>query len=234
MELAVIDSNSRRAEILAETLELFASDNSEVGVLPYPPLQAHVQPYDIVFLSFDECGELTVQVARVVRSAGEEKYLLLVSERRCDISPCLRPSIRPSGVLFRPLQTARVREMLNEITIENERLSELEREDTFVIKSNGTSYRLPVEDILFFEAREKKIFVKLLGRELGFYGSIEQLSANLEAKIPGQFVRCHRSFLINVSKVKAVQSADMLITLADGSRLPVSRSYRDVLKLLKE
>ena len=63
-------------------------------------------------------------------------------------------------------------------------------------------------------------------REYGFYSTIEQLQEELGE----QFIRCHRGFLVNQKKVERVVFAKNLIVLTDGYEIPVSRTYKSILK----
>lgn len=60
--------------------------------------------------------------------------------------------------------------------------------------------------------------------------------AALEAKLdPRQFVRIHRSTMVNVAFVEELRPflrGEYLVYLRDGARLKLSRRYRDNLELL--
>ena len=52
---------------------------------------------------------------------------------------------------------------------------------------------------------------------------------------PAQFVRIHRSTIVNVDRIRAVESlfsGEYLVILKDGTKLPTSRSYRDTVQAL--
>jgi len=223
--LALWDNNPHRAVALKDRLDMFAPGDKEATLLPLVP-EPPLLPHDVVFLSFDECGEPILRVARTVRQSSEMTFILLISNRDSDLSYCFRPKIRPSGVLFRPVQNAQLRDMLDEIADELDRLTQSGSEDVFVFKSEGASYRVAFRDILFFEASNKKILVHTMGQEIGYYDSIDKLAAAL----PPYFVRCHRSFIVNTRKVETLRGADMEIKLSGGYRVPFSRSNSNAVK----
>jgi len=224
--LALWDTNLARGRSFKDRLDMFVAEDGETTLLPAapePPLKVH----DAVFLSFDDCGEPVLRVARSVRQSSELTFILLVSDRANDLSPCFRPKIRPSGVLFRPIKNAQLREMLGEISEELDRIVQTGSDDVFILKSEGTSHRVPFRDILFFEARNKKVILRTLGQEIGYYDSIENLSATL----PPYFVRCHRSFLVNARKIEEMRRTDMELKLSGGVRIPFSRSCREAVDI---
>jgi len=222
LSMAVWDTNSRRGLSLKERLEMFSEREADFYVGNWDSDIYH----DVFFMSFDVCDKLTLQTARSVRLAGETSYLLLVSDRRCDITELLRPAIRPSGVMFYPVNNADLRDMLYEIAAEMERLSKDDDDDVFVLKSEGVSYRIPIRDILFFEANNKKVQLHTAGQQIAYYDSLESLADAL----PSQFIRCHRGFLVNTSKIEEVRGAEMELRLTGEYRIPFSRSYKDAVK----
>jgi len=224
LDMAIWDTDQRRVLALKNRVDMFAGDKEAklLPPVPAPPLEH----YDIVFLSFDDCGEPVLRVARTVRRSSETTFILLVSDRSSDLSPCFRPKIRPSGVLFRPVQVPQLGSLLNEVAEEIDRLTRSESDDVFIFKSEGASYRRPFRDILFFEASNKKVVLHTAGQEIGYYDSIN----NLEAILPPYFVRCHRSFIANSRNIQAMHGADMELRLNGGYRVPFSRSYREKIK----
>ena len=80
--------------------------------------------------------------------------------------------------------------------------------------------------ICYFEAREKKLFLVTANSELPFYDSIEHISEGL----PDIFIQCHRSFLINSSKIQKISLAESLVYLEGGYQIPISRNNRKRMK----
>jgi len=224
IDLALWDVNEKRAAALKDRLDMFAGDAGAtlIPVVPKNPIRAH----DAVFISFDDCDEQVVKIAAAVRRTGDLTFILLVSDRMKDLSPLLRPRIRPGGVLFRPLQNTQIRDFLEEISEELDRIVGSDNEDVFCFKADGATRRVPFKDIMFFEASSKKVTIHTKGQEISYYDSIESLSASL----PEYFIRCHRSYIVNVRQIKELRGADMELKLAGGERVPFSRSCKDAVK----
>ena len=219
LSLGVWDLDRRRGLSLKERLDMFSERESML----YTGDVADGLSHDAFFLSFGECNEPAMRTAQSVRQSGDGIFLLLVSDRNCDLSPFFRPKIRPSGVLFRPLQNSQLRDFLYEIAEELERLSEADSGDMFMFKSEGATYRVPIKDILFFEASNKRVVLHTAGQDIAYYDSID----NLSTMLPQCFVRCHRSFIVNIRKIESMHGANMELLLAGSYRVPFSRSRRD-------
>ena len=224
IDLALWDPNVRRASTLKDKLDMFAGD---YGTTLIPAeLENPIRAHDVVFLSFDECGDIVLQVARSVRKSGEMTFILLVNDKDRDLTPLFRPKIRPSGILFRPVQSNDIRDILQEVTTELETIASNKTADFFVFKTEGSTRRIPLFDIQFFEASQRKIYVHTKGQEIAYYDSIE----NLAASLPAYFIRCHRSYIVNIRKVIEMRGVEMFLMLSSGDKIPFSRSYKDNIK----
>ncbi len=65
---------------------------------------------------------------------------------------------------------------------------------------------------------------------------MRETMGGLEARLdPEKFVRIHRSTIVQVDRIKGMQPAfhgDYIVILQDGTRLNLSRSYREKLQAL--
>jgi two-component system LytT family response regulator len=104
--------------------------------------------------------------------------------------------------------------------------------ERLVIKTAGRIFFLGVEEIDWIEAAEN--YVRLhAGRESHLvHGTMNKLAARLN---PAQFLRIHRSIIVNLKKIKQLQPlfhGEYVITLQDGTQLNSGRSYRQQLQSL--
>ena len=83
---------------------------------------------------------------------------------------------------------------------------------------------LPVGKIDYIEAQDDYVGFRTQGKLL----LKEQTMAEVEASLdPRQFVRIHRSYVLNVERLARVElyaKDSRIAILADGTKLPVSRS----------
>ena len=139
----------------------------------------------------------------------------------------MKPSIMAGSLLLRPFRTEEIREAFSEafgnFFKEDE---ENEEENQFIIDNREGKWRIDLEHVYYFEAREKKLFLNDGVREIGFYDTLD----NIRKKLPAWFVRCHRSFLINGRKIEKLLLGQNLVVLKDGWEIPVSRTYKKEIK----
>jgi two-component system LytT family response regulator len=102
--------------------------------------------------------------------------------------------------------------------------------ERLLLKQDGTVVVVVADDIDWIEAADN--YVKVHART-GRYMVREPLK-QIEAKLdPARFARAHRSAIVNLSRVKSldpVTSGEAIITLTTGTRLTLSRGYRDHFK----
>ena len=102
--------------------------------------------------------------------------------------------------------------------------------ERLLLKQDGTVVVVLADDIDWIEADDN--YVKVHART-GRYMVREPLK-QIETKLdPARFARAHRSAIVNLSRVKSLDpltAGENVITLTTGTRLTLSRGYRDHFK----
>mgnify|MGYP005857821633 CR=1 FL=1 len=99
-----------------------------------------------------------------------------------------------------------------------------------VIKTLGRIYFIKTETIDWIEAAGNYAVLYCKKEKYLYRETLKSLEEQLD---PAQFVRIHRSKIVNIDRIKELQSwshGDYLIILTDGTKLHLSRNYRDNLK----
>lgn len=164
-----------------------------------------------------------------LRKKYQGMQLLLIADATISPMSYMKPTIMASSLLLRPYtkedMVRTVREFLCAFV---EHFEQTNTDNCFVIDSKDGRIHIDYNQICYFEAREKKVFVQTVSEEYSFYGTIEKLEENL----PGFFVRCHRSFIVNTRKIERVLLSQSLILLTAQMDVPLSRTYKAQLKEL--
>jgi len=104
---------------------------------------------------------------------------------------------------------------------------EQETPDRFVIKSGGRVVFLRVEEIDVMRAVGNYVRLQV-GRDSHY---MRETMSGMEAKLdPDRFMRIHRSTIVNLDRVKEVQpwaKGEYMVIMRDGTRLTMSRRYRE-------
>ena len=76
---------------------------------------------------------------------------------------------------------------------------------------------MPLEQILYLEVLDRKIYLHTSEETVPFYGKLE----DLEPALPGTFFRCHRSYIVNLRHVQYYNKNE--IRLDNEDRIPLSK-----------
>jgi two-component system LytT family response regulator len=98
--------------------------------------------------------------------------------------------------------------------------------DRLVVKGSGTTRFIHVAEIDWIEGAGVYVSLRLGGKELLYRSTLNELSRRLD---PMQFIRIHRSSIVNIASIIEVQPishGEFELVLKDGHRLRVSRTYR--------
>lgn len=179
-------------------------------------------------MCYDVAPAGAVDTLEKCRSADSSAKLLLVAN--ADTSPLsyIRPGILASALLIRPIDRKELVLRFKDIyrALRAEAVSDdPSQEDSFSFKAPGGTMKLRYSDILYFEARNKKLYVRTKKTEYAFYDTLE----NLLSVLPERFVRCHKGVIVNSSYITQVSVSRGEIYLEDIV-LPLSRSYKQLIK----
>lgn len=185
-------------------------------------LKEQIYQYTILDLA---CIDITkpgiIKELEEIRRDYKETKVMLIADAAISPMTYLKPSLMPTSLLIRPAPEEKIKEVIQEFF--QSYFDEIELDDKiFSLETREETRRIPYSKILYFEAREKKIFVRVESEEIAYYDTLE----NLKEILPDFFIRCHRSFIINKQLIKRIMLPQNEIELSYGCIVPVSRSYR--------
>jgi len=98
-------------------------------------------------------------------------------------------------------------------------------------KKNGRIYLLAAKDIDFLYSRGRNVFAIHDGVQYDIDGSLSDWEEQLGAK---GFIRCHKSFLINMDKIEYIapmfKNNYMIKIVNSKDTIPISRGYAKIIK----
>ncbi len=92
-------------------------------------------------------------------------------------------------------------------------------------------YPVPIEQITHIESYQKKTFFYTEDGQFSVASTLKEL----EKRLPDIFLRIHRSYIVNTTSISRISrdfSSNLVVTLVDGSELPVSQSYVNDVKCM--
>ena len=104
------------------------------------------------------------------------------------------------------------------------------RPDRLVVKSGGRVFFVKTDEIDWIEASGNYVRLHLGDDAHLFRETMNHMEARLDSR---RFVRIHRSRIVNVERIREMQpwfNGEYVVVLRNGTRLPLSRGYRDKLQ----
>lgn len=98
---------------------------------------------------------------------------------------------------------------------------------TITITRSGRKLTLEYNSIMFFETsvNEHKLIVHTENKSIEFFGKIKEI----EDEVGDDFIRCHRSYLVNKKNIKEVDYTEKMIRMKNQMECPIShRMIRQV------
>ncbi len=218
----IIKKNEYNAEIA-----LVATDPSKVlDVIAASPEDFFFVLTDAVFNGSDLSGS---ELGREIRKINRDCHIVYVTSHQEIIQNILNSMARPSGFYVKPIDEQDLEILTADIYRDYMNIAGKD-EAFFYLNIGASMYRIPFDSILYFEAYDKKIYIHTINQRIGFYDSL----ANLEGRLGKEFIRCHKSYIINKSKINSLSFSDMTISMENGASISISRTYKNLIREMFE
>ena len=172
-----------------------------------------------------------ISYASYIRKCYEQAYLILIADANISPIEYIKPDILPTGLIITPATNEDVSKVLwNVFEAFMDKINKNKLDKVYVVANREDRIIIPYSDILYFEARNKKVYIRYKNEEVGFYESMDKLEMELE----DDFIRTHRGFLINKSMIRKISLSENMVMLKNDIIIPLSRRYKGELKTIKQ
>ena len=179
----------------------------------------------IIDVDYDNNHLVGIKLAKQIREKDRNAYIVFNTMRTDSVYNVMTGLIRPSGFFKKPIHKEDMQILMGDIYRDYLNLQG-ENDDLFHVNIGSNIYHIEYRRILYFEAFQKKVYIHTPNQRIGYYDSL----ADLVKRLNNQFVRCHRSYLVNVDNIKKVSFTDMILEMKDGRKIDISRTYKNLLK----
>lgn len=216
IRIAICDDERYMSDdIRAMAFDFFHRKNMETAIVQFScgeELLKYGKPLDIVFLDIQMQGIGGMETAKKLRERRFRGFLIFITVLKEMVFQSFE--VQAYDYLVKPIEEKQFEKTMERLFVSMQNA----REANLLVKKGYESRIVSMEEIVFCEIIDRKIYLHLTSSEVvDYYDRLE----NLEAKLDGRFFRCHRSYLINLKYLKSYKNG--LAYMEGGKEIPVSR-----------
>lgn len=219
LKLAVCDDNPLFLQEITEVLEM-DQRVEEVSVYESPvsllkEIEKREKNFDAIFMDIEfEQEENGIQyVKEIFRIAPEIQMVYVTGYHDKYIQQIFFADTNLTGYLMKPLDKEILEKYLDKI------YEKKNARNVFTFSVRGKIHMISTDCILYLESNNHRV---LIHTEEGVYSVYDKLSS-IHKKLPSTFIQCHKSFLVNLNRVKHIEGNE--IFLSDGLKVPISKVH---------
>ena len=224
MKIVICDDEAGYRQILHEKIlkdsiandyeaEIVEFEDGEKLLSSDPARSADVYFLDIQMEQGNDDG---IRAARDLRRRGEKGLIVYVT----GFIDYVQTGYEVKA--FRYLLKSQISDMLPQVLADIRQ--ELFGAEVFTFQCGRETVRVDRRSILYLESDKRQLQLTTRESEYRFYGTL----AEAHKELGERFLRCHRSFLVNLEWIEAYTSDS--VRLKGGTMIPVSRSYSKEVK----
>lgn len=177
-------------------------------------------PPQLLFLDVDMPGISGLELAALV--AGKTSVVFITSFREFGPEAF---ELNAIDYLLKPISYARFLLCIQKVQQQLTKTGPGAKENDYLfVKADlkGKFIKIPVPDILYIQSSLHYVDIYLPGEKITTYLTLSEA----EEKLPAEnFCRVHRSFIVNLKRIKAIEQSE--IRLENKERIPIGRGYRE-------
>lgn len=217
LNVAICDDDPHQIENLKAVVRMWAKNRGHFcEIASFPGAEAFLFEYsenktfDILLLDIEMGGINGVELARAVRVGNETVQIVFITGFPDFIAEGY--DVGAVQYLLKPAAGERI-----VATLDRAVKNLGKKEKTVLIETDGISRILEPSKILYVESFAHESVIRLVDEKIRCKIPL----VKLEQTLGGQFVHCHRSYLVGLHAIRSITKTDVI--LDNGERLPISR-----------
>ncbi|CEJ73526.1 two-component response regulator VirR-like [[Clostridium] sordellii] len=180
-------------------------------------LESNLKEIDILLLDI-QMGQINgMDTARKIRKVDNKMEIIFITSLIDYVQEGYE--VRAYRYLLKPIEEEELKKHV--LTC----IKEIENKNSYIlIKNKSNNYKICLEEIKYIEVQKKNMIIHTINKDFDVIYSLEKIEKDLKLD---KFVRCHKSFLVNLSYVENIKLNTAI--LESGEEVPVSRyRYKEV------
>jgi len=175
--------------------------------------------YDLIFLDIEMDSVNGIEAGKHIRSSLEDHSTEIVYISGSNSYDRQLFAVQPLDFIPKPVKEDAV---INVLTIALKRKGRLG--NVFQYQKEGAIFKIPIEKILYFESKGRKVEITTTTDVDEFYGTLKSIAERVPKQ---QFVQINRYMIINYQHATRITSDE--VTLSNGKSYSIGRSKKEEL-----
>ena len=222
IHIGIIDDNELVCRRIKKLIDIYSIKNSVVvDVYMYQNESNFLSDinlktyFDLIYLDIELTSETGIAIGHKIREYYQDEWMQIVFISGKEVYERQLFEINCLDFLSKQILYEHIERTLN-------RFQKLTRspKDVFSFQRKHMTERVPISDILYFESENRKVLLITQREVFDFYDKLD----DIEQKMPIQFYRIHKSFLVNYYHIRNFNYDHVI--MSNGKQLPISQSKR--------
>lgn len=225
LKVAICEDEEIQYRIIEKYLKKWAiKENILLNIFYYKNAESFLflfsenQDYDIIFLDIKMEKMDGIELSKKIRCLDEEVAIVFITGSSENILSGY--SVAAINYLIKPIKEEEINESLNRIY--KKLKYGKERKSYLNVLSEKENIKIKYDEIKYFVIYSHYINIETLNKKIIYKKKISDLEKELSEE---QFVRLHRSYIVNLHYVKSVGKDYVLMD--DNAVIPVSRGKKE-------
>lgn len=219
-----ICEDEKEIQLLIENCidNILKSINKEYEIQTYSSgeelLEDNFKEIDILLLDI-QMGQVNgMDTARKIRKVDSKMEIIFITSLIDYVQEGYE--VRAYRYLLKPIELEELKKHVLTCIKEIEK----NKNNYILIKNKSNTYKISSNEIMYVEVQKKDMLIHTINKNFDVNYSLEKIEKDLNLD---KFIRCHKSFLVNLSYVENIKPN--VVVLESGEEVPVSRyRYKDV------
>lgn len=229
LEIVVCEDNEKYRQSIIENLNSIIKEKNISGAIAYASNSpSKVLEYiddhmpNVFFLDIDLNADINgIDLAISINEKLTDVYIVFISQYANLVFKSFK--VRPFDFLPKPITKDALESVLIEINEDYLKKFDLERPEFLYIKIGSQVYQIHKSDIIFIEKYGNKCIIHSTNKIINCYQSLDTI---FEKLANDNFVRCHKSFIVNKLFIEHLDLVNMEIFLTNGEKCFIGGKFK--------
>jgi len=214
----IIDDEPLAIQVIQEHLEHFSNQIECIGKYTKPIEAMPLLNKGEIDLLFLDINMPSISGIEFLKAISHQPYVIFTTAYREYAVDAF--DLNALDYLVKPISTGRFLKAMNKFLSMGQTQAQ-KRKEFIHIKADKKNYKIPTETLLYIEGLDNYIKIKTTTNSLVCYESLSGIEKELPAD---QFLRIHRSFIINIQHIDHYTLSYIML---DDRQFTIGRNYKE-------